>query len=92
MENYGPISLTSNMGKIFTTVLKNRIYTQLDENQAKEQAGFRRGYSTVDNIFVINQVIEKAREYGLKVKLMFIDYKKALDSIKHSYLWQAMKK
>ncbi len=92
MNNERPISLTSNMGKIFMRVLKNRIYPQLNENQAKEQAGFRRGYSTVDNIFVINQVIEKAREYCLKVKLMFIDYKKAFDLIKHSYLWQAMKK
>ena len=40
---YRLISLLSHMSKLFTKVIKNRIEKQLDENQSKEQAGFRCG-------------------------------------------------
>ncbi len=46
-------------------------------NQEREQAGFRKNFSTVDNIFAPNQIIEKTIEYKVKIKLMFIDSKKA---------------
>ncbi len=59
INNYRPISLTSNISKI----IKERIYNQLDENQGREQAGFRKDFSTIDQIFTINQLLEKAKEY-----------------------------
>ncbi len=91
IENYRPISLVSNISKIFIACLKNRMYNQLDQNQSNEQAGFRRGFSIIDNLFVTNQIIEKANEYSLPVKIIFIDFQKAFDTIYHNYLWQALK-
>ena len=44
----------------------------LKENQPREQAGFRRGYSMTDHMHVVNQLKEKCR---------FVDYKKAFDSV-----------
>ena len=38
------------MYKIFIRVLNNRIERVLDENQTREQAGFRKGYSTTDHM------------------------------------------
>ncbi len=90
--NYRPISLTSSISKIFMACIKNRVYWKLDENQGREQTGFRRGYSTIDNLFIINQLIEKANEYDLNMQLMFIDYNKAFDMVNHDYLWGALKK
>mgnify|MGYP000849031079 CR=1 FL=1 len=52
---YRPISLNSNMCKIFSKIIKNRCYHQLDESQGREQAGFRKGCSTIDHLFVMNQ-------------------------------------
>ncbi len=51
INNYRPITLNSNLSKVFMTVLKNRIYNTLEENQSKEQAGFTKKFSTTDNIF-----------------------------------------
>ncbi len=44
--NYLPISLSSNVGKIFHKILKERIYNIFDSQQPMEQAGFRKNYST----------------------------------------------
>ncbi len=36
INNYKPITLSSNLSKVFMAVLKNRIYNTLEENQSKE--------------------------------------------------------
>lgn len=82
--NYRPISLSTNVNKIFIKIIKN------DQNQGEEQVGFREGYSTVDHIFMMNQLIKKTREYNIDAIILLIDFKKALNSIKHFFLWQAM--
>ncbi|KAI8424369.1 hypothetical protein MSG28_002896 [Choristoneura fumiferana] len=46
-----------------------------------QQAGFRKGYSTVDHIHALRQVIQKTEEYNLPLCLAFVDYEKAFDSI-----------
>ncbi|XP_063630347.1 uncharacterized protein LOC134801658 [Cydia splendana] len=89
--NYRPISLMSNLYKIFSKIILQRIEKVLDENQPKEQAGFRKGFATIDHIHTIKQIIEKSNEYGKKYYLAFIDYSKAFDSLLHSYIWEALK-
>ena len=71
-------------------IMKNRLYNQLDLQQPEEQAGFRRNYATIDHIHTINQVIEKAKEYKLDLYMMFVDYKKAFDSVKHEKIWESL--
>ena len=50
-NNYRGISLLSIVSKVFTGILNKRLYTwaEQEENISKEQAGFRKGYSTVDH-------------------------------------------
>lgn len=90
LGNYRPISLQQTVYKVFAKVLLNRISRMLDSNQPREQAGFRRTYSTIDHIFTLTQLIEKFSEYGKKLYVAFIDYCKAFDSIKHEPLWLAL--
>ena len=40
-------------------ITQKRLETVLDENQAREQDGFKKGYSTVYHLQTINQLIEK---------------------------------
>jgi len=92
IKNYRPISLLSHAYKIFTRIIQNRIKRVLDKNQPREQAGFREGYSTTDHLQALNQLIEKANEYQLKLCIGYIDYEKAFDSVEHDNLFAALRK
>ncbi len=54
------------MYKVSTRVLLARIETQLDENQPREQAGFRAGFRTSDHLHTLSQVFEKAEGISLQ--------------------------
>ncbi|KAJ0182129.1 hypothetical protein K1T71_002851 [Dendrolimus kikuchii] len=81
LKNYRPISLLSHVYKLFSRVVTNRLARRLDEFQPPEQAGFRKGYSTVDHIHTVRQIIQKTEEYNQPLCMAFVDYEKAFDSI-----------
>ena len=60
--------------------------------EAVEQAGFRAGRSTVDHLFCITQVIEKKMAVGQELHLVFVDLKKAYESVPLLKLWEALEK
>ena len=79
--NYRGISLISVPSKVFMRVLLNRIRPKIEEKLREEQAGFRGGRSTVDQVFALRQILEKRWEYALPVYCAFIDLEKAYDSV-----------
>jgi hypothetical protein len=58
-DNYRAISLVTSPGKLFTSILSSRLSNFSDETDlvTKSQAGFRAGYSTQDNIFILYSLI-----------------------------------
>ena len=81
IKNYRPICLLSNIYKLFTKILTARLEKILNENQPREYAGFRGGYSMTDHIHVINQLKEKCRKFNIPLCIALIDYEKAFDSV-----------
>ena len=59
---------------------------------SENQAGFKTGYSTVDNAFVLNSVISRAlsKKHG-KLYVAFIDFHKCFDTIDRTCLWTIIK-
>ena len=70
---YRPVSLLFHIGKFFSEIILSRMETTLDYNQSREQAGFRKGFSTTDHLQVLTQLIEKTNEYEVPMCLAFID-------------------
>jgi endonuclease/exonuclease/phosphatase family metal-dependent hydrolase len=92
IDNYRPISLMTNLYKVFSKIILNRLTKKLDEQQPREQAGFRTDFSTVDHMHVVKQIVEKYNEYGKPYYMSFVDYNKAFDSLSHSYIYGSLKK
>ena len=86
------VCLSSIFSKIFTRILNVRLQKWADDNKLKseEQAGLRRGYSTIDNAFIFNSFVQKYLDKRRKVYVAFIDYRKAFDSVNRSVLWKIL--
>lgn len=58
--NYRGITILSCFGKLFTCILNNRLFKYLEGLGllCEEQAGFIKGYSTVDHIFNLKYLID----------------------------------
>ena len=54
-----------------------------------DQASFRKGRGTRDQIANIHCIIEKGREFQKNV--CFIDYTKAFECVDHSKIWKILK-
>ena len=91
-ENYRPITLLSCLGKLFTSIINERLNLFLNENNIllENQAGFRKHYSTNDHIFVLYSLIEILKQQKKKLYCAFVDFAKAFDSVWRIGLWKKM--
>ena len=88
-NNYRGITLLSCMGKLFTSILNARLYKFCEVNNIikESQTGFRRGYSTVDHIFLMKNIIDLYCSKKKRLFCAFIDYSKAFDTVWRDALW-----
>ena len=82
-KSYRPISLLCVPYKILERLIYTRIEPLIDPLLPKEQAGFRRGKSTVDQVVLLNQNIEDSVEAKKKAGAVFIDLTAAYDTVWH---------
>ena len=80
--NYRSITLLNVACKIFAIILNQRLVDILETELGDCQSGFRPNKSTIHNIFMLRQIIEKCYEYNVDIHNIFIDYLHAFDSIK----------
>ena len=59
---------------------------------SEAQAGFRKGFSTVDNIFILHALISLYFSAGKQLFCSFVDFKSAFDTVWRMGLWQKMQK
>ena len=73
-------------------IIPNKVKPQAEEIIVEEQAGFRAGRSTTEQIFKIRILCEKYFKHQQDLYHVFIDFKKASDRVWHTVLWATMKK
>ena len=91
-QNYRTISLISHPSKVMLKVILNRLKPQAEQIIAEEQAGFRPGRSTAEQIFNLRIICEKYNQHQRDLYHIFIDFKKAFDRVWHDALWATMRK
>ena len=92
-SNYRGISLLSCFGKLFMSLLNNRLmqYTLEKEILSKNQLGFLSGNRTSDAHIITHNLIRKyCHKYNTKLYSCFIDFSKAFDTIPRDILFQKL--
>ena len=82
-QSYRPISLLCVLYKILERLIYACIKPLIDPLLPKEQAGFRRRKSTIDQVVLLTQNIEDSFEAKKKAGAVFIDLTAAYDTVWH---------
>ena len=87
-NNYRPISLLSNFNRIFEKLIFNRMKSFIEKNNlfCPSQYGFRKAHSTEHAILDIVNTIQTNMDKRLFSCGVFIDLKKAFDTVDHKIL------
>lgn len=88
VENYRPLTLTSNIAKLYEKMYYIRLNKFITNNNivVNEQYGFQKGKSTIKAIADATEIITKALNDKKHVLGLFIDMSKAFDCVDHKKL------
>ena len=91
-ENYRPISLLPIFSKIFEKVIYTRMYKFLSDNNRiySRQFGFRSNHSTNHALISLTEGIKSYLDTGQWVAGIFLDLRKAFDTVNHQILLQKL--
>ena len=93
-SNYRPISLLSLFNRIFEKLMSRRLTAFLDANHVfnNSQYGFRSGFSTTHAIQDMLSTIQTNMDKNRFSCAIFIDFKKAFDTVNHSILLKKLER
>lgn len=66
-SNYREIMLLETVYKAYTKILRKKLEKEIEEKGVLSEAGFRKGKSTMDNVFILNHSVQRAKEKKKKL-------------------------
>ena len=92
-SNYRPISLLSNIDKIFEKLMFSRVSSFLETNRViySKQFGFRKSLSTTHALISMVEQIRQCLDEGNVAVGIFVDLQKAFDTVDHQILCHKLK-
>ena len=85
-ENYRPITLLPVLGKIFEKLIKSRMEQSFGSRIPQNQFGFRQNSSTIHPLIILTSNVQITAKKGNNTAALFLDIKKAFDSVWHEGL------
>jgi hypothetical protein len=91
-DNYRGIIVGPILAKVFAMIFESRIspWAETNDLRAKGQAGFRKDFRTIDNLFIFRTLTEQARFQKKQLYTCFVDFKKAFNTVPRDLLWQVL--
>ena len=93
-DNWRGISLLDVISTVFARILQQRLQTVAESELAESQCGFRKGRRCTDMVFCARQLVEKTQEHKKQLYVVFVDLRKAYDSVPPAWLcgeyWRSM--
>ena len=80
-ENYRPISLLSQVFKVFERILYNELNDFMKDKLPNILTGFRKGHSAKHPLLIMIEKLKRALDENVKVAAIFMDLSKALDTL-----------
>ena len=87
-ENYRPLSLFSAPSKIFESIICDTLDAHINKFNLSSvnQWGFKKGMSTETLLLYLTETWKKSLDLDLVVGVLFIDFKKAFDTVDYDIL------
>ena len=91
-QHFRSITVLSCLGKVFTSILSERLTQYSDEFLVlcENQGGFRKGYSTLDNLFILHSLFNILENKKNKLYCAFLEFAKTFDSMWRDGLWNKL--
>ena len=88
MDNYRPISVLPVVSKILERAVQIQLLQHLDKSSqlSPVQCGLRKNHSTQDAVTYFTDFIRKDIDEGCVTAAVFVDFRKAFDSVNHQLL------
>ena len=92
-KNYRPIACLPTTFKILTSVITDRLYSHLEKETivtSEQRGGKKDCYGCKDQLMINNTILENCKKRKKNLSTAWIDYKKAFDSVPHSWILKCL--
>ena len=91
-KNYRPISLLCSVSKVLERIIYDKIIDFVSSKISTVQYGFLPNHSAVQQLLTMLECIFKAYDMSSQTDIIFLDFKKAFDSVPHDELLLKLRK
>jgi hypothetical protein len=86
IKNWRPISLLSNLYKIISRLINNRLKTITDRVLSRSRKGFNRSRQIQEVLINSIETMEYCKRHNIKAAMVSVDVSKAFDSVDHNFM------
>uniref|UniRef100_A0A8R7U261 Reverse transcriptase domain-containing protein n=1 Tax=Triticum urartu TaxID=4572 RepID=A0A8R7U261_TRIUA len=91
IQQYRPICLLNVSFKIFTKVATNRLNVVADHVFRPSQTAFMQGGNILDGVVILHETVHEMHRKNMSGVVLKIDFEKAYDKVKWSFLQQTLR-